>query len=167
MLSLALSVALAPHGIPSSRQSTPCASVETASHHSSTTTGAERALRGFALGRKSWLFAGSDRSADRAALMATLIMSAKLNDIFSQVRLADVLTRIATPTTTLEQRCRGAEHSPPSTPREAFTVNLPNSSTLTGIHSISSVYYLGHRLRRSRRRQITGLLSSFCFHINL
>jgi transposase len=33
---------------------------------------AERALRGFALGRKSWLFAGSERGADRAAVMATL-----------------------------------------------------------------------------------------------
>src|SRR6202045_3197562 len=41
---------------------------------------AERALRGFALGRKSWLFAGSERGADRAAIMATLIMTAKLND---------------------------------------------------------------------------------------
>ena len=39
---------------------------------------AERALRGFALGRKSWLFAGSDRGADRAAIMATLIMTCKL-----------------------------------------------------------------------------------------
>src|SRR5207247_9634503 len=36
---------------------------------------AERALRGFALGRKSWLFAGSERGADRAATMATLIMT--------------------------------------------------------------------------------------------
>ncbi|WP_160170253.1 hypothetical protein [Sinorhizobium medicae] len=35
----------------------------------------------FALGRKSWLFASSDRDADRASFMATLIMSAKLNDI--------------------------------------------------------------------------------------
>jgi len=40
-----------------------------------------RALRGFALGRKSWLFAGSERGADRAAAIATLIMTAKLNDI--------------------------------------------------------------------------------------
>ena len=38
-----------------------------------TNNAAERALRGFALGRKSWLFAGSERGADRAALMATLI----------------------------------------------------------------------------------------------
>jgi hypothetical protein len=56
---------------------------------------AERALRGFALGRKSWLFAGSDRGADRAAVMATLIMTAKLNDIDPQAWLADVLVRIA------------------------------------------------------------------------
>src|SRR5437868_14805675 len=54
-----------------------------------------RALRGFALGRKSWLFAGSDRGADRAAVMATLIMTAKLNDIDPQAWLADVLARIA------------------------------------------------------------------------
>jgi len=56
---------------------------------------AERALRGFALGRRSWLFAGSERGADRAAVMATLIMTAKLNDVDPQAWLADVLARIA------------------------------------------------------------------------
>jgi transposase len=60
-----------------------------------TNNAAERALRGFALGRKSWLFAGSDRGADRAAVMATLIMTAKLNNIDPQAWLADVLARIA------------------------------------------------------------------------
>lgn len=69
-----------------------------------TNNAAERTLRGFALGRKSWLFAGSDRGADRAAFMATLIMTAKLNDTDPQVWLADVLARIAdTPITRLEQ----------------------------------------------------------------
>ena len=69
-----------------------------------TNNAAERALRGFALGRKSWLFAGSDRGADRAAFMATLIMTAKLNDIDPQVWLADVLASIAdTSITRLEQ----------------------------------------------------------------
>jgi transposase len=34
---------------------------------------AERELRGIALGRKSWLFAGSDRGGERAAVMLTLI----------------------------------------------------------------------------------------------
>ena len=56
---------------------------------------AERALRGFALGRKAWLFAGSDRGAERAAAMATLITTAKLNDVDPQAWLADVLARIA------------------------------------------------------------------------
>ncbi|MEP9380706.1 IS66 family transposase [Aquabacter sp. CN5-332] len=56
---------------------------------------AERALRGFALGRKAWLFAGSDRGAERAAAMATLIQTAKLNDVDPQAWLADTLARIA------------------------------------------------------------------------
>jgi transposase len=56
---------------------------------------AERALRGIALGRKSWLFAGSDRGGQRAAIMYTLIVTAKLNDVDPQAWLADVLDRIA------------------------------------------------------------------------
>lgn len=56
---------------------------------------AERALRGIALGRKSWLFAGSDRGGQRAAAMYSLIVTAKLNDIDPQAWLADVLARIA------------------------------------------------------------------------
>ncbi len=60
-----------------------------------TNNAAERALRGFALGRKSWLFAGSLRGAERAAAMATLINTAKLNDVDPQAWLADVLDRIA------------------------------------------------------------------------
>jgi hypothetical protein len=55
---------------------------------------AERALRGLALGRKSWLFAGSDRGAERAAIMYTLIQTAKLNGVDPQAWLADVLARI-------------------------------------------------------------------------
>ncbi|MFK4826279.1 IS66 family transposase [Paenochrobactrum sp. BZR 588] len=69
-----------------------------------TNNAAERALRGFALGRKAWLFAGSDRGADRAACIVTLINTAKLNDVDPQAWLADVLGRIAdTPITKLEQ----------------------------------------------------------------
>ena len=59
-----------------------------------TNNAAERALRGFALGRRSWLFAGSERGADRAAAIATLIMTAKLNEVDPQAWLADVLARI-------------------------------------------------------------------------
>jgi transposase len=55
---------------------------------------AERELRGIALGRKSWLFAGADRGGERAAVMMTLIHTAKLNDVDPQAWLADVLARI-------------------------------------------------------------------------
>ncbi|MFZ5474167.1 MAG: IS66 family transposase [Pseudomonadota bacterium] len=55
---------------------------------------AERALRGIALGRKSWLFCGSDRGGQRAAAMYSLIVTAKLNDVDPQAWLADVLARI-------------------------------------------------------------------------
>jgi len=60
-----------------------------------TNNAAERALRGVALGRKAWLFAGSERGGDRAAFMYSLIVTAKLNDIDPQAWLADVLARIA------------------------------------------------------------------------
>jgi transposase len=60
-----------------------------------TNNAAERALRGLALGRKAWLFAGSERGADRAAVMYTLIATARLNDVDPQAWLADVLARIA------------------------------------------------------------------------
>jgi transposase len=56
---------------------------------------AESALRGIALGRKSWLFAGSDRGGERAAVMFTLIQTAKLNNVDPQAWLADMLARIA------------------------------------------------------------------------
>ena len=60
-----------------------------------TNNAAERALRGIALGRKSWLFAGSDRGGERAAAMYSLIVTAKLNDVDPRAWLADVLARIA------------------------------------------------------------------------
>jgi len=59
-----------------------------------TNNAAERALRGIALGRKAWLFAGSDRGGDRAALVYTLIQTARLNDVDPQAWLADVLARL-------------------------------------------------------------------------
>ena len=60
-----------------------------------TNNAAERGLRGIALGRRSWLFAGSDRGGQRAAMMYSLIVSAKMNDVDPQAWLADVLRRIA------------------------------------------------------------------------
>jgi transposase len=56
---------------------------------------AERGLRGIALGRKSWLFCGSDRGGRRAAAMHSFIVTAKMNGVDPQAWLADVLARIA------------------------------------------------------------------------
>lgn len=59
-----------------------------------TNNAAERAVRGIALGRKAWLFAGSDRGGERAAAMYSLIVTARLNDLDPRAWLADVLARI-------------------------------------------------------------------------
>lgn len=59
-----------------------------------TNNAAERALRGIALGRKSWLFCGSDRGGHRAAAMYSLIVTCKMNDIDPQAWLADILGRL-------------------------------------------------------------------------
>jgi len=60
-----------------------------------TNNAAERALRCVPLGRKAWLFCGSDRGGQRAAVLYTLIQSARLNDVDPQAWLADALARIA------------------------------------------------------------------------
>ena len=56
---------------------------------------AERALRSVAVGRKNYLFAGSDRGAERAAALYSLIESAKLSGLNPEAYLRDVLVRIA------------------------------------------------------------------------
>ncbi len=56
---------------------------------------AERSLRGVALGRKNYLFAGSDAGGERAAILYSLIGSAKLNGLDPEAYLRNVLTRIA------------------------------------------------------------------------
>jgi transposase len=55
---------------------------------------AENAIRPVALGRKNWLFAGSDSGGDRAALFYTLIRTCKLNGVEPEAWLRDVLTRV-------------------------------------------------------------------------
>ena len=56
---------------------------------------AERSLRAVALGRKNYLFAGSDRGGESAALLYSLIGTAKLNGIDPEAYLRNVLSRIA------------------------------------------------------------------------
>jgi len=56
---------------------------------------AERSLRAAVLGRKNYLFAGSDAGGERAAAIYSLIGSAKLNGIDPENYLRNVLSRIA------------------------------------------------------------------------
>jgi transposase len=59
-----------------------------------TNNAAERAVRGVAVGRKNWTFAGSDAGGHRAAAVYTLIETCKMNDVDPQAWLADVLARL-------------------------------------------------------------------------
>jgi transposase len=59
-----------------------------------TNNAAERALRGVAVGRRNWTFAGSDAGGHRAASVYTLIETCKMNDVDPQAWLADVLARL-------------------------------------------------------------------------
>jgi len=56
---------------------------------------AERELRAVALGRRSWLFAGSDRGGERAAVVYSLVATCKLCGVDPRAWLADILARIA------------------------------------------------------------------------
>ncbi len=56
---------------------------------------AGRSIRGVALGRKNWLFAGSDTGGERAAAIYSLIETARLNGIDPEAYLRSVITRIA------------------------------------------------------------------------
>ena len=56
---------------------------------------AERSMRPMCLGRKNWLFAGSDSGGERAAAAYSLIETAKLNGLDPEDYLRQVLTRIA------------------------------------------------------------------------
>ena len=64
-------------------------------HLEMTNNAAERAIRPLALGRKNWLFAGSDAGGDRAAMMYSIIQTARLNGLDPEAYLRDVMGRIA------------------------------------------------------------------------
>ena len=55
---------------------------------------AERGLRGVAIGRGNWMFAGSDEGGRRAAAVYTLIETCKLNNVDPQAWLAHVLAKL-------------------------------------------------------------------------
>ena len=56
---------------------------------------AENAMRGIALGRRNWLFAGSDAGGERAAAMYSILQTAKLNEVNPEAYLTNTLARIA------------------------------------------------------------------------
>jgi transposase len=60
-----------------------------------TNNAAERAERPVAIGRKNWMFAGSDDGGRRAALAYTLIETAKMNGLNPEAYLRDIIGRIA------------------------------------------------------------------------
>ena len=80
---------------------------------------AERVLRIVAIGRKNWLFAGSDAGAERAAIIYSLIASCKLCEIDPFGYLRDVLDRVSihpasriaelTPSSWKSQRCEAPD----------------------------------------------------------
>jgi hypothetical protein len=74
---------------------------------------AERALRGVAVGRKNYLFAGSDAGGRRAAAMYSLIETAKLKGLNPHAYLADILARIANHLANASPICSPRTGSPP------------------------------------------------------
>ena len=91
-----------------------------------------------ALGRKAWLFAGSERGAERAAAIATLIMTAKLNEIDPQAWLADVLARIADhPVQRLDELLPGTGAGSPPDP--SSSTRRPDIAAITAVHTLAAV----------------------------
>ncbi len=79
---------------------------------------AERALRMVAVGRKNWMFAGSDAGGQRAAIIYSLVASCKLCQIDPFAYLRDVIERVST---------QPAKHIAALTPR-GWTESCPNPS---------------------------------------
>ena len=102
---------------------------------------AERGLRGIALGRKSWLFCGSDRGGQRAAAMYSLIVTAKMNGVDPQAWLADVLARIAGhPAHRLDELLpwNWREQHPADSARRGLTMHVNKVSRVTTIDRVAN-----------------------------
>jgi transposase len=76
---------------------------------------AENAMRGIALGRKNYLFAGSDTGGDRAAAMYTIVQTAKLNGVNPEAYLRETLAKIADghPISRIDELLPWPSRSPP------------------------------------------------------
>jgi hypothetical protein len=119
-----------------------------------------------ALGRKAWLFAGSDCGGERAASMYSLIVTAKLNDVDPRAWLADVLTRIGDhPASRLDQllpwnwRAATLKAAASSHQHAAIAASIsawPTTSGIThGIRRMDTMIRLG--MADVRNGKLTGL----------
>ena len=108
---------------------------------------AERALRVVALGRKNYLFAGSDAGGERAAAIYSLIGTAKLNGIDPETYLRNVLSRIADhPINRIEELLPwnvAGKHPAPKTrgglDQDAATSNLPDLPYINEIIELGGI----------------------------
>jgi hypothetical protein len=100
---------------------------------------AERALRGIALGRKSWLFAGSDRGGQRAAAMYSLIVTAKLNNVDKQRRPAGLVGRRPGP----DRRSSRPQDRPATAVELAAALGTAKSGSLI-VAAIAAVFTIGY-----------------------
>ncbi len=114
-----------------------------------TNNAAERAVRGVALGRKAWLFAGSPRGGDRAAFMYSLIVTAKMSDIDPQAWLADVLARLPVTLTGEQKPMRKLPGCWPSWARHLI---LNQGPVLRDIRDLRHLHVERERLTRDRTR---------------
>ncbi len=105
-----------------------------------TNNAAERALCGVALGRKAWLFAGSDRGGERAAILYGMIVTAKMNDIDPQAWLADVFARINDiPQKRLHERSGRPSERPNRQRPPGRQCTSANCETTCGAHRMDTV----------------------------
>ena len=95
---------------------------------------AERLLRGIAVTRKNFLFLGSDKGGERAAILYTLIETAKLNGLNPEAYLAYAINQLArarlpqgSPNSCLGTARASSKHAPP----DNQTVNRGHRLTLT------------------------------------
>ena len=132
---------------------------------------AERALRAVALGRKNYLFAGSDSGGDRAAAIYSLIGTAKLNGLDPEAYLREVLQRIADhPINRIEELLpwkvvAQPKLLPPSScqPSLLVSVHLNFRWTLTAhTYPAAITAVVAERLRRGGQ-QSTTICSAPCF----
>ena len=81
---------------------------------------AENAIRPLALGRKNWLFVGSEQAGERAAVLMSLIESAKLNGHDAWAYLKDILTKLPTWPNSRLAELLPHRWTPPSKPEQSF-----------------------------------------------